>query len=90
MTSRKGNETQSAFSRANTIFGVQDNCFLEEENAKDLFFLTLSKTFPTAFLVGIAASDNRLKAENRLCWKGLVEFIQWKVLDIRATLSEMT
>lgn len=72
------------------ILGVQDNCFLEEENAKDQFFLTLSKTFPTAFLVEIAASDSRLKAENRLYWKGLVKFIQWKGLDLRATLSEMT
>lgn len=72
------------------IFGVQDNCFLEQENAKDLFFLTSSKTFLTAFLVGIAASDSRLKAENTLYWKGLVEFVQWKLLDLTATLSEMT
>lgn len=41
------------------IFRLQDNCFLGEENAKDLFFLTSSETFPTAFLVGIAASHSR-------------------------------
>lgn len=43
------------------FFGVQNKWFLEEENAKDPFFLTLSRTFPTAFLVDIVASDSGLK-----------------------------
>lgn len=92
-TSVKSNKTWSAVSRVDIV--VRAHWFLVEESAKDLFLLAWNRTFPTPLLAEIAANDIRWKAEeNRieragLCWKEL-EFIQWKILDLKATLSGMT